>query len=131
MALAAPGATCVILAALRNVLPNANAALVLALVVVAVAAVGHRPSGLVAALSSAVWFDFFLTEPYYDFTIADRDDIETAVLLTLVGLAVTEIALWGRRHQSRASRREGYLDGVVAAARMVATGRDSGRWLGS
>jgi len=131
VALAAPGATCVILAALRNVLPNANAALVLALVVVAVAAVGHRPSGLVAALSSAVWFDFFLTEPYYDFTIADRDDIETAVLLTLVGLAVTEIALWGRRHQSRASRREGYLDGVVAAARMVATGRDSGRWLGS
>src|SRR5262245_14165628 len=103
-------------------LPNDNAALVLVLVVVAVAAAGHRPSAIVAALSSAVWFDFFLTKPYNTFTIDSRDDVETAVLLVLVGLAVTEIALWGRRQQARASRRNGYLDGVTDAARMAAEG---------
>ena len=122
VALAAPLAVSALLATLRGVLANDNAALVLVLIVVAVAAAGHRPSALVAALSSAMWFDFFLTKPYYRFTIADRDDIETAVLLVLVGIAVTEIALWGRRQQGRASRRHGYLDGVVSAARMAATG---------
>lgn len=122
IALAGPLAACALLATLRGVLPNTNAALVLVLFVVAVAALGSRGSGLVAALSSAVWFDFFLTEPYYQLTIDDRDDIETAVLLTLVGIAVTEIALWGRRQQARASRRRGYLDGVASAARMAASG---------
>jgi len=101
----------------RDAVDNANAALVLVLVVVGVAATGRRLAGIVAALSATVWFDFFLTEPYLTFTINDQNDIETAVLLTLVGLAVTEIALWGRRHQGRASRREGYLAGVITAAR--------------
>jgi K+-sensing histidine kinase KdpD len=122
VALGGPLAVCAVLAGLRDVMPNDNAALVLVLVVVAVAAAGHRPSAVVAALSSAVWFDFFLTKPYHTFTIDSRDDIETAVLLVLVGLAVTEVALWGRRQQGRSSRREGYLDGVTDAARMAAEG---------
>ncbi|WP_432476119.1 DUF4118 domain-containing protein [Nocardioides sp. GXQ0305] len=121
-ALTGPLLLCAVLVAVRDVVDNTNAALVLVLVVVAVAAAGHRPSGLVAALSSAVWFDFFLTEPYYRFSIAGREDVETAVLLTLVGLAVAEIASWGRRQQARSSSREGYLDGLVSSARMAATG---------
>jgi K+-sensing histidine kinase KdpD len=121
-ALVGPLAVCAVLAGLRDVLPNDNAALVLVLVVVAVAAAGHRPSAIVAALSSAVWFDFFLTRPYYTFTINSRDDVETAVLLVLVGIAVSELALWGRRQQARASRGQGYLDGVVSAAHMAAEG---------
>jgi hypothetical protein len=121
-ALAGPLAVSAVLATLRDVVANDNAALVLVLVVVAVAAGGHRPSAIVAALSSTVWFDFFLTEPYNSFTINNRDDVETAVLLMLVGLAVAEIALWGRREQGRSSQPRGYLDGVVSAARMAAQG---------
>ena len=121
-ALAVPLAVSAALAGVRDQLPNTNAALVLVLVVVAVAAAGHRLSGLVAAASSAVWFDFFLTQPFHRFTIDDRDDIETAVLLMLVGIAVSELALWGRRQQAHASRDQGYLDGVVSAARMAAEG---------
>lgn len=125
IALFTPLAACAVMATMRDALPNTNAALVLVLLVVAVAAAGHRPSGLLAALSSAVWFDYFLTEPYHRFTISDRDDVETAVLLTVVGVAVTEIALWGRRQQARASRGQGYLDGVVSAARMAAAGQEA------
>ena len=77
---------------------------------------------MLAALSATVWFDFFLTEPYLSFTVNDRDDVETAVLLTLVGLAVTELALWGRRQQARSSARAGYLDGLVRASAQVADG---------
>lgn len=123
IALAAPLVTSAALSAFRTAVPNTQAALVLVLVIVAVASLGHRLSGVVAALASAVWFDFFLTEPYLRFTISDRADIETAVLLMLVGLAVSEIALWGRRQQARASRGAGYLDGVVSAARMAAAGQ--------
>jgi Domain of unknown function (DUF4118) len=115
-------AVCGLLVPFRGVVATANAALVLVLVVVAVASTGHRLAGVLAALSSAVWFDLLLTVPYGQFAITDPDDVETAVLLTIAGLAVTEIALWGRRQQSGSSRREGYLAGVVAAARIVASG---------
>jgi hypothetical protein len=43
----------------------------------------------------------------------------------LVGVAVTEIALWGRRQQARASREQGYLDGVLRTAGTVGAGRTS------
>ena len=90
--------------------------------VVAVAANGYRLAGFVAALSAAVWFDFFLTRPYERFSIFRRADIETTVLLLVIGVAVTEIAVWGRRQHAVASRRAGYLDGIGAAAQAVAAG---------
>ena len=121
-AVLAPVAVCALLSLARDLITNNNAALVLVLVVVAVAATGYRLAGLVAAVVSAAAFDFFLTQPYLDFAISERDDIEAAVLLALIGLAVTEIALWGRRQQARASTRAGYLDGVVSAARLAASG---------
>jgi hypothetical protein len=40
----------------------------------------------------------------------------------VIGVAVTEIAVWGRRHYAIASRRAGYLDGINNAARAVAAG---------
>jgi hypothetical protein len=125
VAVVGPAATGALLGLLRGLVDSDNAALVFVLVVVAVAATGHRLAGLVAAVASAAAFDFFLTQPYLTFAIADRDDVETAVLLALIGLAVTEIALWGRRQQARASVRAGYLDGVVAAARLAASGGTS------
>ena len=84
--------------------------------IVGAASTGIRAAGLVAALSSGVWFDFFLTEPYQRLAIDDRDDIEATILLVLIGAAVTEVALWGHRAQARANRRAGYLDGVLATA---------------
>ena len=117
-----PALTCAALSLAREQVSATNAVLVLVLVVVAVAAGGSRLAGVLAALSSVVWFDFFLTVPYHRFTIAARDDVETAALLTMVGLGVTEIVLWGRRQQAVSSRREGYLTGVVRAGAMVADG---------
>jgi K+-sensing histidine kinase KdpD len=116
----APLLFCAGLAAFRESVTAATAALVLVLVVVAVAATGDRFAGFVAALSCGACFDVFLTEPFGRFTIKDRDDIEVTVLLVLVGVAVTEIALWGRRQQAGASRRAGYLDGVFGTSKIIA-----------
>ena len=119
------GARTVGVGALLSLVPAVvanNAALVFVLVVVVVAATGFRFAGLLAALTSEASFDFFLTQPYLNFAVDERNDIEVAVPLALIGLAVTELSLWGRRQQARASVRAGYLDGVVAAARLAASG---------
>lgn len=108
------------LAAFRESITNATAALVLVLVVVAMAASGDRVAGVISAVSSGAWFDYFLTEPYQQFAIDDPNDIEAAVLLVLVGAAVTELSLWGRRQQDRAGRQEGYLEGVLQTAEAAA-----------
>ena len=120
--LAAPLALAAVLVPFRASFPDTDAALAMVVVVVAVAANGDRVAGVLAAVSTAVWFDFFLTEPYERLTITRRTDIETTVLLLVIGVAVTEIAVWGRRHYAIASRRAGYLDGISNAARAVAAG---------
>jgi K+-sensing histidine kinase KdpD len=120
--LAAPLALTAVLVPVRTSFANTDAALALLLLVVAVAAIGSRPAGYVASLSAAVWFDFFLTRPYERFSIARAPDVETTVLLLVIGVAVTEIAVWGWRQHGAASRRSGYLDGINEAARAVATG---------
>ena len=118
----APLAVAAALLPFRDDLANTSVALVLVLVIVGVAATGHRVAGLLAALSAAVWFNFFWTEPYQTLVISSRADVETAVLLLLVGMAVTEIAVWGHRQQAAASREAGFRDGLLAAAEAVAAG---------
>ncbi|MFD7155743.1 DUF4118 domain-containing protein [Kribbella sp. NPDC059898] len=120
--LLAPPAVCALLTPFREHFDNANAALVLVVVIVAVAVFGIRLAGVLAAVSSAVWFDFFLTVPYDSFTINSSNDVEQALLLLVIGIAVTQIAIWGRRQQAKASRRRGYLDGVITVSQAVATG---------
>jgi K+-sensing histidine kinase KdpD len=121
-ALAFPPAAAAALATVRASLPAADGALILVVVVVAVAASGYRLAGVIAALSAAAWFDFFLTRPYESFTITSRANVETAVLLLVIGVTVTELAAWGRRQHGAASRRAGYLDGISAAAAAMAAG---------
>ncbi len=117
-----PLALAAVLTPFRAHFPNTDAALAMLLVVVAVAAAGNRLAGYLAALSAAVWFDFFLTRPYERFSINRQTDIETTVLLLVIGVAVTELAVWGRRQHAAASRRAGYLDGISTTAAAVAAG---------
>jgi len=122
LAVLAPLAVSAALVPFRDRFANTQVALVLVVVVVAVAANGYRVAGIFAALSAGVWFDFFFTQPYQRFTIDDRADIETLVLLLAVGIAVTELAVWGRRQQALASREAGYIAGIQAASEVGATG---------
>ncbi len=119
---ALPLALAAILVPFRTNFANTDAALAMILLVVAVAAVGNRIAGYVAAVSATAWFDFFLTRPYETFAIDRATDIETTILLLVIGIAVTEIAVWGRRQHATASRRAGYLEGINDAARAVAAG---------
>jgi K+-sensing histidine kinase KdpD len=114
-----------LLAPFRSTFPNTDAALVLVVAVVAVAANGHRPAGWVAAASSAIWFDFFLTRPYERFVITRHTDVETTVLLLLVGVAVTEIAARSRKHKGTAVEEANFVARIHSAAAAVATGESA------
>jgi K+-sensing histidine kinase KdpD len=98
-ALAAPMAAAAILLPFRASWSNTNVAMLLVVVVVGVAAIGNRVAGGLAAVSAAAWFDFFFTLPYYRFTIRGSADITTAVLLLMVGVAVSQLAARARRLQ--------------------------------
>jgi K+-sensing histidine kinase KdpD len=125
-ALVGPLAIALVLVPFRDSFANTDAALILVLAIVAVAATGHRVAGVLGALSAAVWFDIFLTRPYGRLTITDRADLETTALLLAVGVGVTELAVWGHRQHALADRDAGYLAGIQAASEAVAAGRSSG-----
>jgi len=109
-ALAAPLGAAVILLPFRASWSNTNVALLLVVVVVVgVAAAGNRVAGGLAAVSAAVWFDFFFTVPYERFAIHNSSDVTTAVLLLVVGLAVSQLAAWARRLHLTAITDAGYL----------------------
>jgi K+-sensing histidine kinase KdpD len=108
-ALVAPLVAAAVLLPFRASWSNTDVALVLVVVVVAVAAIGNRVAGAIAAVSAAVWFDFFFTHPYERFTIAKPADVKTAVLLLLVGLAVSQLAARARRLKVITITDAGYL----------------------
>jgi hypothetical protein len=97
-------------------------ALVLVLVVVAVGSFGDRLAGLVAALSAAAWFDFFLTKPYETFNITHRPDLQTEISLLVVGLAVTEIAARSRANRQEASEEADHIALIHEFTELVANG---------
>jgi K+-sensing histidine kinase KdpD len=122
-ALAAPLVVAAVLLPFRSSWSNTNVALLLVVVVVAVAALGNRVAGALAAVSAAAWFDFFFTRPFERFTIAKPADVTTAVLLLLVGLAVSQLAAHARRLQVIAITDAGYLAQIHDTAELTQTAR--------
>ena len=103
-----------------GVIPNSAAALVLVLFVVGSAATGDRLAGMLAAVASAVGFDFFLTAPYLQLRIDSVEDVMLAVLLLVVGLAVSELASWGIRQSVTATQQAGFVQGALESADLAA-----------
>jgi Domain of unknown function (DUF4118) len=118
-AVAAPLAAAAILLPWRSSWPNTNVALLLVVVVVAVAAIGNRVAGALAAVGAAVWFDFFFTLPYERFTISRSSDVTTFVLLLLVGVAVSQLAVRARRLKVITITDENYLTRIHEIAALA------------
>jgi hypothetical protein len=119
-----PVATAVSLIPLRGSMHPANVALVLVLAVVAVAVVVGREAGMAAAIVSALSFDFFHTRPYLHLSIASGDDVQTAVLLAVVGLTVGQLAARGRESRRAAAARRDEVRRIYRIAEQAAHGDD-------
>ena len=123
-ALAAPLAAAAILLPWRSSWANTNVALLLVVVVVAVAAIGNRWAGAVAAIWAALWFDFFYAMPYDRFTINGQANLTTFVLLLLVGLAVSQLASRARQLRVLAVTDAHHLDRIHATAELARSAAD-------
>ncbi|MFI5672027.1 DUF4118 domain-containing protein [Streptomyces sp. NPDC051704] len=121
-ALVVPFLVALALVPFRTELSATNAALVLVVAVVAVAALGTRVAGALAALSAAAWFDFFLTRPYGRFTITGGEDVQTAALLLVVGLIVSQLAVRARRLQGAVTTDASHLSRLEGTARLAEGG---------
>lgn len=101
---------------------NTNIALVLVVVVVAVAMLGRWSAVVASAASAMLSFDYFHTRPYYSLRINARDDVVTAVLLLVVGVAVGTLAVRSRRHREAAVEGSNEIARIHSVAELVASG---------
>lgn len=95
---------------------NTAAALMMVAMIAVIAVLGNRWSGVIASVSAAVWFDFFLTPPYLRLTISHRPDLETTISLLVVGLFITELAARSRHHEERANETLRFVTMIHAIA---------------
>jgi Domain of unknown function (DUF4118) len=121
-----PAAVSAALVPARASLANTAAALVLVAVIAGIAIFASRAAGIIASVSSGIWFDFFLTRPYERFAISQRADLETTISLFVVGLIVTELAARSRHHRTVAGEEADYIHLIHEIGEMVAIGELSG-----
>ncbi len=121
-AAAAPILVGAMLAPARESLPQAQAVLLLALPVVLAGAVGGRASGAAAAVTGALSFDFFFTEPYLSLVIDSEEDIATTALLLAVGLVVGQLGVLSRRRNEQAATGRDELSALFRVSRLAAQG---------
>jgi hypothetical protein len=109
---------------LRTRLPNTDLALILVGAIAAIGVLKHREAVVLAAMSGALWFEFFDTVPYERWAIARNPDVETTVILAVVSVLGGELVLRAGRYR-RASRDDvENLTSVRAAAELVASGEE-------
>src|SRR5450432_1733001 len=99
-----PLAVAAVVTPFRHQVVGENVALVFVVVVVLAAACGGWGPGAVAAVVSAMAYDFFFTRPYQSLKIDRAEDIGTAVVLLGISLLIAELMAVGRRRRE-ASRR--------------------------
>ncbi len=115
-------ATAGVLVSARGTIDNTNVALILVVVVVAAAAGGGRMAGAVTAVVATMAFDFFHTEPYLSLHIESADDLETTLLLLVIGLLVGQLALVGWRRREAATEGRGEVERLYRVAEQAAEG---------
>ena len=121
----APLAVAVVLIPVRGNYAAPAAALTLVVVVAAVAVVGPRRAGVVASLSSALWFDLFLTHPYERLTISHGPELETTIAIFVVGILITELAARSRHHWGAANEAYHFVATIRDVAESGARGDDT------
>lgn len=113
-----------LLVPVRGLVGPADLALVLMAVVVLGALAGGRAAGAVAAVTATLSFDFFFTRPYLTLRMASRDDIETALILLVVGAGVGQYAARLREVRRAWDQERRGLAGIHRLAELAVSGAD-------
>jgi Domain of unknown function (DUF4118) len=109
----------------RHHVVGENVALVLVIVVVLAAACGGRRSGALAAVGSALAYDFFFTRPYQSLKIDRAEDIGTAAVLLVISLLIAELMAIGQRSRQRSRRTRDDVTRLYRVAEAFADGAEA------
>jgi K+-sensing histidine kinase KdpD len=113
----------VVLEPFRGSLGLENVTIIYLTVVVVAGAVGGRSSGLVAAVSAALSYDFFFTTPLRTLRIDSSDQVVTVLLLLAAGLVSSLAGRAGRRAGVRAEEEAAAIRTLHAVGRAAALGQ--------
>jgi hypothetical protein len=127
LALGLPVAVAAAFIPARGHIAPADVVLVLVVVVLGAALLGGRTTGAVAAVSAALAFDFFQTRPYYSLRVDSAQDIETVLLLLLVGLAIGDLVTRRRRDRAAAASSGAEIQRLHRLTQLAAGGETPGR----
>ncbi len=119
-ALTGPVVVDAVLVPFRGSYASTAGALTTVAVIAPLAVLGNRAAGVLASLSGALWFDFFLTKPYDRFEISHRQDLETTIAIFVVGLIITELAGRSRHHWRAANDSTQYVSMIHSVAELAA-----------
>lgn len=112
----------IILEPYRRTIGLENVTIIYLLIVVIAAAYGGRAAGLLAALSAALSYDFFLTTPYHQLVIDSLAQIVTVALLFGSGIVASLAGRARRRSTSQARQQTDALRLLNAITQTVAAG---------
>lgn len=110
------------LVGVRGHMSAANVALILVSFVLLGGLVGGRVAGATSAVVAAMSFDFFHTQPYNSLKIASSDDVQTVVILLVIGVIVGEIGAWARRGREAMKDDRAEIRRIHRVAESVAQG---------
>lgn len=100
------------------------AAVLLAAGVVGIASSGRRSATVIAAVSSSVGFDYFLTTPYHSFAMNQPSEMITAASLLFVGMVAVYLRVRADRHREAAEDGRNDIARIHSVAELVAEGID-------
>jgi len=107
----------------RGTIGLENVVILYLLVVVAAAAIGGRAAGMVAAVSAALAYDYFLTTPYHTLVIDTLAQVITVTLLVATGIVVS---IGGRVRRRSAAVAESHADAIRLLHRVTETAAAGG-----
>ena len=107
----------------RGTIGLENVVILYLLVVVAAAAIGGRAAGIVAAVSAALAYDYFLTTPYHTLVIDTLAQVITVALLFATGIVVS---IGGRVRRRSAAVAEAHADAIRLLHRVTETAAAGG-----
>jgi two-component system, OmpR family, sensor histidine kinase KdpD len=94
------------------------------LAIVVVALVGGLGPALLAAVAGALLLNFFLTPPLYTFTIAQRENVITLVVMVVVAVLVALVVDRAARRAAQAARARAEAALLTSFSRIVLTRTD-------
>lgn len=94
------------------------------LAIVVVALVGGLGPALLAALTGALLLNFFLTPPMYTFTIAERENVITLLVMVTVAVLVALVVDQAARRAAQAARARAEAALLTSFSRIVLTRTD-------